>query len=643
MDLTGRHLGPYQINHEIGRGGMAVIYRAVDTRNGETIALKVMLPHLAYDTETRRRFQQEGENAKRLIHPNIVRVYETGQRDGHAYIAMEYAAGGTVAQLLKARPRPMLPNEALPILYRVAAALDYAHNRGILHRDIKLSNILLGRNHQILLSDFGVARRLGGEFTVVTATGYAVGTPAYMSPEQALGEETIDHRADIYSLGVVAYVMLTHAMPFDADTPLALLRKVIDVAPVPPERVNPQVPPGVSYVLQRVLAKKPTQRYSSASEFVAALEAGISRTPTAAEWATVRQPRIEALPAPLFSPPPTMTAAPKSSSPAVPPPQPRRARTGWPLLVGAALMLLLLLVTLQTAGSDGVALFRSNQQAPAISTAPVTIAQPTVFNTATATRDAAGQRSLAIAVVAPATKTPTRPATPTRLLSQGSEMDQAAAFATVDRVIENAATVLLDHLKSITPEGQATLVATPTKVKAKRPTSTPVADPPTATPTLTPSKTPPQQPATATPSTVASDDSTNKPASALPTTVTLLVPNEGDTLDGKLTFSWTANALLPESYQFEPVFWRVGEDPLRDGRGYGGATAGASLSITAEAFRASGNGEYYWGILLVKTAPYQRVTYLGGNRLMRVMLSTSGSSSSDSSKPPCNPDREPCE
>lgn len=648
MDLTGKQLGPYQINSPIGQGGMAVIYRAVDTRSGETIALKVMLPHLAYDTETRRRFQAEGENAKRLIHPNIVRVYETSQIDGHAYIAMEYAAGGTVAQLLKTRRHPMLPQEALPILYRVAAALDYAHHRGILHRDIKPSNILLGRNNQILLSDFGIARRLGSEFTVVTTTGATVGTPAYMSPEQALGEETIDHRADIYSLGVVAYVMLTHAMPFDADTPLALLRKVIDVAPVPPEQVNAQVPPGVSYVLQRVLAKNPAQRHGSAGEFVTALEAGINRNPTAAEWAAVKQPRVEALPTPLVAPPPVIADRPRHvATSAMPQPQSPRTRRGWPLWIGGVFMVLLLIVALQTLSRNGVAFFTINQPTPASNTAAIVAVQLTVTHTATAIQPSVEKPIVAATVTPTMTKTPTYSATPTSVPLQANKIEQAAAFATVDQVVENATTLLLDNLTNLTTQRNATRIATPTMVKTKRPTSTPVADPPTATPTVTPSKTatqqptlPPTQPATATPDTVASSD--NNLVSKLPTMVTLLVPNEGDTLDSKLTFSWVVSTALPDGYQFEPVFWRAGEDAIRDGRGYGGTTTNTSLTVSADVFRATGEGEYYWGILLVKTDPYQRISYLGGNKLIYVKLSILGSNSSSGSdsSPPSGGNRE---
>ena len=289
MDLINQKLGPYQINREIGRGGMAIIYHATDTRTGEVAAIKVLLPHLAHEIPTRRRFQQEGENAKRLIHPNIVRVFEAGESAGTYYIAMEYVPGGTVADRLKARNQPLTVDEALPILYQIAAALDYAHARNILHRDIKPSNLLLGEQRQALLSDFGIARPLTADYTVVTLTGLSVGTPAYMSPEQATGDKNLTAQSDIYSLGVVAYNMLTLALPFDADTPLVLLRKIVDDRPVLPEQVNGAIKSGVSYAIQRVLSKSPERRYATATEFIYALEHGRSWFPAAEDWALLSQ------------------------------------------------------------------------------------------------------------------------------------------------------------------------------------------------------------------------------------------------------------------------------------------------------------------------------------------------------------------
>lgn len=391
MDLTGKLVGPYQIDREIGRGGMSTIYHAVDTRTQQGVALKVLLPHLTHDPITLRRFQQEGENAKRMIHPNIVRVFEAGASDGYYYIAMEYASGGTVATLLKERTHPMNVAEAAAILRRVAAALDYAHKRGILHRDIKPSNVLIGGSGQILLADFGVARHMATDQTVITMTGYSVGTPAYMSPEQARGDFDLDARADIYSLGVVAYAMLTHTLPFDADSQLVLLRKIIDEAPVPPEQVNAALPAGVVYALQRVLAKRPDQRYATAGEFVEALERGLTWVPTRRDWTALTQPQ----PATQLAKQTGKSQGAYSLSTA-PPARPQRSRgragiiallLGIGVLISAAFLLL-------TPGSDAFGLLGifnellpqatpvDNEQPIVLATAPIL---PTATPTATPT------------------------------------------------------------------------------------------------------------------------------------------------------------------------------------------------------------------------------------------------------------------
>jgi hypothetical protein len=789
MDLTSKQMGPYQINSIIGRGGMAVIYRAVDTRTSEVVALKVMLPHLVHEPETQHRFQKEGENAKRLIHPNIVRVYEAGQLDGHFYIAMEYAAGGTVAGLLKSRSRPMSVTETLPILYRVAAALDYAHHRGILHRDVKLSNILIGRNNQILLSDFGIARRIGSDHTMVTTTGYAVGTPAYMSPEQARGDKTIDHRADIYSFGVVAYVMLTQAMPFEADTPLVLLRKVIDLAPTPPEKANPHVLPGVSYVLQRVLAKNPEQRYASATEFVTALEAGVTQTPTAQEWSALTQPAGESPTIPVRPSAPAKTIPAKPDVRTVAPPPPQRTRRGWPLVIGGVIGVLLLWGILQNWAGGLPTLRRADGQLAATSAATVT----------TETMTAAGATSTAVAVpIVLSNYVDTDWGFSIDIPKQWSKSRQGTtlyfeapdhlAWAFVERLptignTANAAQVLNDYLASdktpfhsyqadsnvagtinsfeiheqhfqatllggaqftgrivaiikgqhafiygvslapqaqgnltdvaaiiidsfaITPQAVAVVVATasstptpqhtdtptatpttggtstrtlaqsltriiaapevigtrigsvlaivkPNKSTATAtrmpthtptetpvtilmpkllPTSTPIPDPPTVTPTIVPTATPTQIIAPTATIVQTRNSNTNIAPEVI---ISLLTPSDGDTFDARLTFSWAANSLLPEGYGFEPVFWRTGEDPLRDGRGYGGTTTTTSLGISADVFTTVGEGEFYWGLLLVKTSAYERIQFLGERRTIHVKFSSGSNTSSSDSPPP---------
>lgn len=229
-----------------------------------------------------------------------------------------------------------------------------------------------------------------------------------------------------------------------------------------------------------------------------------------------------------------------------------------------------------------------------------------------------------------------------------SDVDALLSQVTTDTI--NAGQAIDAQLNGSPTQTQTTVTPTVTGTKQKRPTSTPISEPPTATPTMTPSVTPtPSATRTSTPAsaitTVANTPvvgSNNALATDLPTTVTLLAPNEGDTLDTKLTFSWSSNMPLPVGYQFEPIFWQVGEDPMQDGKGYGGSSSNTGLSIGVEVFRSPGEGEYYWGILLVKIAPYTRVAYLGGQRLIHVKLSTPGSDSSSGggSSPPSGGNRE---
>lgn len=248
-------------------------------------------------------------------------------------------------------------------------------------------------------------------------------------------------------------------------------------------------------------------------------------------------------------------------------------------------------------------------------------------------------------IVTPATEIA---ATRTGTVSEGNQPD---ASATVDEMGEEAANRLGNALEGNTPQAQIALSSTPTTTKTRQPTSTPVNDPPSPTPTATPTVTPTPNatrtpPPTRTVTSVANTPvgtNNNTTTSDLPTMVTLLAPSEDSTLDGKMTFSWNSNNALPENYGFEPVFWREGEDAMINGRGYGGnTTTDTSLVVTAEAFRPTGEGKYYWGILLINTNPYKRVSYLGGKRLLNVKLSTPSSGSSDNEKPSCNPDKEVC-
>jgi serine/threonine protein kinase len=277
FSVVGGQLGRYQILEEIGRGGMAVVYKAYQPSLNRYVALKVLPAQYQNDAELLARFRREAEAAKALAHPNIVRVFEVGEAQGMPFIAMEYVEGGSVASELSRRHGPLDTGTATGIAAQIAAALDYAHQQGVIHRDVKPSNMLLARDGRALLSDFGIAKAAGKR--TLTQKGTLLGTPAYMSPEQARGRRNIDGRSDIYSLGVVLYEMLTGDVPFRGDDPTVILRAVLDDAPAPPSWLYPAIPPAVERIVLRALAKEPEKRYATAGEMLAALQAATPGRP----------------------------------------------------------------------------------------------------------------------------------------------------------------------------------------------------------------------------------------------------------------------------------------------------------------------------------------------------------------------------
>jgi len=271
----------YAIEHELGRGGMALVYRALDHKHGRRVAIKVLDPELAGAIGPDR-FLKEIAIASRLTHPNILPLHDSGAADGLLYYVMPYVEGESLRDRL-ARERHLSLDDTVAIVASVAAALSLAHRQGVVHRDIKPENILLSGG-QAIVADFGIAHAVDAAGTErLTATGLAIGTPAYMSPEQAGAERALDGRSDVYSLGCVAYELLAGEPPFSGATPQAVMaRHVVD--PVPPLRtLRPTVPAGVQRVIERALAKVPADRFATADAFAAALTAASSPTAVAAE------------------------------------------------------------------------------------------------------------------------------------------------------------------------------------------------------------------------------------------------------------------------------------------------------------------------------------------------------------------------
>ncbi len=344
--LIGQTLGKYTIKEKIGRGGMAEVYKAYQENLDRYVAVKVMHSFLIDFEEENflRRFSREAKTMASLNHPNIVRVYDFDSFGPRShYLVMDYVSGGSLKERLEALAvagKRMPLAQSIKIITQVADALAYAHGRDMVHRDIKPANILLDKNEEPYLADFGIVKMVGGQTIGYTATGALIGTPAYMSPEQALGQPG-DKRSDLYSLGIMLFQMVTGKLPFNADTPLAVAMKHVS-EPVPlPIKFNPDVPQMLQAIILKALAKEPNDRFQSAREMVAALRRvdlsaraqPVAVAPSIAPAAkteilppepvepTRRQP-VEPVPLPIYEIPPS------------------KGKRRWPFWVGLVVLLL---------------------------------------------------------------------------------------------------------------------------------------------------------------------------------------------------------------------------------------------------------------------------------------------------------------
>jgi serine/threonine-protein kinase len=287
MDLIGRRLGNYDIVEEIGRGGMAVVYRAYQRSLNRHVAIKVLAPQLSFDQQFVERFQREARAAAKLQHPNIVVIHDVAHQQGVYFIVMELLEGRTLKQLIEEKGS-LSPERATRIVEQMASALDYAHLQGFVHRDVKPANIFVGKDDRATLTDFGIAKA-AFETQHLTRTGMLIGTPEYMSPEQAEGGK-VDYRTDLYALGVVLYQMLAGRVPFQSTTPHATLHAVIYEPPPSLRQIRPNLSPAVESVVLKAIEKQPAQRYQGGSEMVAALEAALAGQPHRVVAAPVPQP-----------------------------------------------------------------------------------------------------------------------------------------------------------------------------------------------------------------------------------------------------------------------------------------------------------------------------------------------------------------
>src|SRR4051794_20245981 len=356
--VVGGQLGSYLIESVAGRGGMSVIYRARHTRLGTVVALKVLAPELSTDDEFRERFLREARTAAGIDHPNVIPIFDTGLHEGSLYIVMRYVSGGDLKGEIR-RAGALTPVDAVELLSPVARALDAAHARGLVHRDVKPANILLQRTpdgeiEHVYLSDFGITKHTSGSESGLTAADVVVGTVAYMAPEQIEGK-TVSAETDVYALACVLYECITGQLPFQRNSEAsAMYAHVREPAPAP-STVREGIPSAVDEAVMRAMAKEPAERFASCEAFTRACAGAAPPAPVAAP-APVPAPEPRVPPA---APPPPPRAAPPTP-PAAPPQRSWLARHWWQAGLGIALV--------AGAFAAGAVLTSSDSSSPATST-----------------------------------------------------------------------------------------------------------------------------------------------------------------------------------------------------------------------------------------------------------------------------------
>ncbi len=368
----GQQIGPYRIINQIGQGGMATVYKAYHAAMDRYVAIKVLPSQFAQNKEFTQRFEQEARTIAKLEHAHILPVYDYGEHDSITYLVMRYLDAGTLKDRIQRGDLSL--NEADKLFTQLAGALAYAHEMNVIHRDIKPSNAMVNTRGELFLTDFGIAKLL--ESTAqFTATGAITGTPAYMSPEQAQGEK-LDSRSDIYSLGIVLYEMVTGKVPFEAETPLAVILKHINAPLPPPTTLKPDLPPEIEKVILKALAKNRDDRFATCDEFLHAWKIALTQTQTA-RVATPSVDEVKAA-APTLAASPTIMAAPAAVKEA---PVPKKQPTRLIAIIGASALALITLCV----GGISLYLYNQNQLDKQQTSVAVTTSSPAAMTTSSPT------------------------------------------------------------------------------------------------------------------------------------------------------------------------------------------------------------------------------------------------------------------
>ncbi|MEW5985931.1 MAG: serine/threonine-protein kinase [Chloroflexota bacterium] len=468
--MTIQMIGRYEVKMELARGGMAAVLLAYDPRFERDVAIKLLPREFLHESTFRARFEREAKLIAALEHPAIVPVYDYGEADGQPFLVMRHMAGGSLTNRIQKGPMPA--SEVAAILQRIGAALDHAHSKGIIHRDLKPSNILFDQFGLAYLSDFGIAR-LAESSTTLTGAAW-LGTPAYMSPEQARAEGKLDGRSDLYALGVILFEMLTGQTPYKADTPMGMaLKHVVD--PVPRIRdVKADLPPAYEEVIARSMAKNPNERFATASALVTAVN-NLANQPADGSRPAAQRPS---------------SLKPSSSRvPAKPATRSGQKRLRWVWLAGALGLLALCVISalLILSGDNSVFSGLGRQPTSTPSPTPTRETAPTETATGTAARPTDTPRPSPTL-----TRTPTSPP-PTTTPSPTEQPETPRPSPTVAPTL------------TPTPEVVTRTTATPTPTQSSLPSATATPPPPTnpppaptvntpSPPTLTPTLAPPAEP-----------------------------------------------------------------------------------------------------------------------------------------------------
>ncbi|MCP4415227.1 MAG: protein kinase [Chloroflexi bacterium] len=436
--LSGKKIGKYVIKEKLGSGGMAEVYKGYQENLDRFVAIKMMHAFLISDQDFLNRFQREARAMASLNHPNIVSVYDFDvYGDNSYYLVMEYVRGGTLKEHLEAlaRSEERMPlTNVVKMVAEIADALAYAHRREMVHRDIKPANIMLNEEtERAVLTDFGIVKLLGNQAMAYTATGALIGTPAYMSPEQALGKSG-DHRVDIYSLGVMLFQMVTGILPFDADTPLAVVMQHVNTPTPLPDSIIPDVPWGLQDVILKAMAKAPEDRFESAGTFAAALRS-VDLSGTVSKSAVVAPPPKAVS---KDAPQKTEVIIPESKTAVSPPSSPAeqaKKRPAWLIPVIGVVVLAAIATVLALSGVFGGTVTTPTPTITAVAEIIDTLESTqtnTLLPTNTEAPDAAAtnfaQLILDLTVAARPTETPTPSKTPISTATTTATVDATSEF-----------------------------------------------------------------------------------------------------------------------------------------------------------------------------------------------------------------------